>query len=187
VSSNTYDLFAVSVYEESAMVCIEAGNFAELLKSLTGLVRTLYPELSKDTNNPVLLPHRAEFTSLYLLYFICIATGTKPVSQEQQHTKHTLSAKIANSTLRGNSQEVLRTFAGLPVSLQQDLHIRRAMALQRALLADIDYVAFGRVWRSNEEEERAEKKIGGRMAGEKAFVMDRMFAAREIMKHVSFG
>ncbi|KAJ3135601.1 hypothetical protein HK101_004106, partial [Irineochytrium annulatum] len=51
VSAGVKDAFAVEVYEASAGTCLDAGNFAELLKSLTVLVGVLYPYVS--ATNPV--------------------------------------------------------------------------------------------------------------------------------------
>ncbi|KAI8828349.1 hypothetical protein BJ741DRAFT_701040 [Chytriomyces cf. hyalinus JEL632] len=44
VSRAEYDAFTIQVHEQSVDLCLEAANFAELLKSLTHLVAVAYPQ-----------------------------------------------------------------------------------------------------------------------------------------------
>ncbi|KAJ1566726.1 hypothetical protein HK405_008681 [Cladochytrium tenue] len=165
-----YDpILAGFLYEHSAHVCLRAGNFPELLKSLSTLVGVIYPAIS-NASPAAPLPKRAEFTALYLLYFICYTTGpsvhrtsfggSRPLPPPQTAPQaRGIRTSILSSQVRGNAREVLRVYSQLPDSLQSDGAIRLALAIQRALLVDVDYYSFARCWAALDERQRLIVKV----------------------------
>ncbi|KAJ3229724.1 hypothetical protein HDU81_005153 [Chytriomyces hyalinus] len=75
VSSAAYDTFTIQVYEQSVDLCLEAGNYAELLKSLTHFVTIVYPE-AVASESDIKTPLR-EYSSLLLLYILCYIPANK--------------------------------------------------------------------------------------------------------------
>ncbi|KAJ3062148.1 hypothetical protein HDU98_001956 [Podochytrium sp. JEL0797] len=133
--------FAVQVYEKSVAVCLEAGNFAELIKSLNRLVTVLYPgaAATNETNATCVesaFLRRAKMTSLLLLYMICYIPTHKKVNDAVN-----LGGKLAME-----SRQVMTLFSGLPAAIQRDAVVQNALCMQRALLADLDFWLFRKSW-----------------------------------------
>ncbi|KAI9346085.1 hypothetical protein DFJ73DRAFT_960637 [Zopfochytrium polystomum] len=155
VAAAVYDAFAVSVYEKSAEVCLEAGHDAELLKSLVGLVRVVYPGTSAAGADDQ-YPRRAEFTSLYMLYFICNSPTTTAASASGAATAAAGAQSASTRRTAGglSMHSLLRLYCVLPAAVRTSDAVAAAMRLQRALLADLDFVAFGRIWRRADAQAR---------------------------------
>ncbi|KAJ3316291.1 hypothetical protein HDU76_001913 [Blyttiomyces sp. JEL0837] len=147
VSAGVYDAFVVKVYETSVDVCLDAENYAELLKSLSQLVVSIYETI--DASDTEAMARRGEITGLYLMYLICypasvyrMAAGDKP--------------DFLSTGFRGDFHEALRAFYRLPVEVQNHKSVQRALRLLRAVVANLDFVTFRKIW---DESGVSERKI----------------------------
>ncbi|KAJ3219128.1 hypothetical protein HDU67_002461 [Dinochytrium kinnereticum] len=126
VSSGRCDLFAVEAYELSAEVCMDASNFAELLKTLTILITQIYPALiaSRDQKK---LSRRIEMTSYYLLYFLCFSSNLTLPCGDGWTVQHILS--------RFTAEEL------------KDPQVSLALQLLKTLRLDFNYIQYARLWK----------------------------------------
>ncbi|TPX68672.1 hypothetical protein CcCBS67573_g07078 [Chytriomyces confervae] len=148
VSRAVYDAFTIQVYEQSVDLCLEAGNYAELLKSLTHLVTIVYPqavasasvcELFAALSNPLSLvndiypsinqtPRRGEYSSLLLLYILCYI----PANKKPQ----------GDNKLNFDTREFMTLLLSMPAETRESSAVKTAIQLQRALLDNLDFVSF---------------------------------------------
>ncbi|KAJ3114161.1 hypothetical protein HDU96_002505 [Phlyctochytrium bullatum] len=126
LSSGRVDAFTASCYEGSVDACLDADNFAELLKSLSVLVTQIYPVLA-----PVLgveaLPRRLEMAAYHVLYFLCV----------------TSTARLPC----GDPWTVQRLLSRYTAAELASPYLAFAVRTMRVLKRDVDYVGLGRLWR----------------------------------------
>ncbi|KAJ3395040.1 hypothetical protein HDU84_004499 [Entophlyctis sp. JEL0112] len=146
VSAGIMDDFAVRVYEFSVSVCLRAQNYPELLKSLTYLVGVLYPAFQRDTGSDEKLAdvkgQHAKMTGLLMLYLTCYL----PMSAK--------NSTIRSSKVVSESKEVLKLYKSAPISVQTSNSVIRAMDIHRAILRDVDFVHFKKLWNQLDPDEQ---------------------------------
>ncbi|KAJ3126905.1 hypothetical protein HK100_010024 [Physocladia obscura] len=137
LASKEVNDFSIRVYETSVDICLEAGNFAELLKSLTVLVGTMYTRVNKTVSPKD--DRQAEITTLLLLYLICYVPSCKKSKSNSQ------SSALPPASIF-ESKEVFKLYKKLTPLLQNDARIINAMKMQESLLNDLDFVGFRKAW-----------------------------------------
>ncbi|KAI9335890.1 hypothetical protein BDR26DRAFT_865303 [Obelidium mucronatum] len=142
LSLGQIDAFAIQVYEKSVHVCLEAENYAELIKSLNQLVSVFYPTVvvvDSGESGKTVGQHRGEMTALLLLYMICYipSAGGKRITDPVFETR-----------------QVMKVVASLPDDVQQDRHVVNVLKMQRALLDNVNYFMFRRAWNELNKWER---------------------------------
>ncbi|KAJ8323756.1 hypothetical protein QVD99_007081 [Batrachochytrium dendrobatidis] len=147
VATSRCDAFAIRVYEQSALACLDTKNNAELFKSLVYLVNTLYPVIStsievSDSSSNLASTNRSEMSGYLLLLLVCEIPKTKWSTTPS----HSSSVQIARQTRYGDSSEILGILYSLPHSIRQSKPVQFTMRVYTALVRDIDYVLLSNLW-----------------------------------------
>ncbi|KAI8930384.1 hypothetical protein BC831DRAFT_508548 [Entophlyctis helioformis] len=159
VASGRTDEFAVTVYEMSVRVCLWAGNYAELFKSLVFLVTVLYPatarsQVTQSQQESPALASQAEMTGLYILHLVCSPSGSGSATAANAEQQPEASSGKSRPKCHGETRAIQRAFEQLPPSIRKTPDVQFAMRTLAALRCDADYLALSRQWNAASANQR---------------------------------
>ncbi|KAI7817089.1 hypothetical protein BC939DRAFT_466999 [Gamsiella multidivaricata] len=135
-ATETRDIFAVQVYEQSILCSLYAGNIPELTKALQHLVHDLHPQVYKITPraDPSLLPEipleRQRFLALYILHQVA-----KPIRKRVTSTSSSIGTlNLLSQTIAHPKTETDQLIASL---LQVYEQLRQQRPSEYALESEV--------------------------------------------------
>lgn len=137
-AADLYDDFTIKVYEKSVDICLLAQNESELFKSLTQLLKIVYPRAL--AHGSINLPRRDQMCGYYLLYLACQTQST-------------------DQKTRMSALELVQFYTCLDRSMTLSEPVVYALKVFRALVYDLDFVHLSALWKKGSTHQKSLFKV----------------------------